>query len=67
MDSIQFKKKELLICHFGCYSTLVTIATKYVADASHPKKASYQICPQWDSRQKSYLHNAVVAMLTKLP
>ena len=31
---------------FGCYSTLVTIATKYVADASHPKKASFQICPQ---------------------
>ena len=38
MDSIQFRKKELLIYHFGCYSNLVTIATKYVADAYHPKK-----------------------------
>ena len=37
------RKKELLIYHFGCYSNLVTIATKYVADAIHPKKASYQI------------------------
>ena len=43
MDSTQFKKKELLIYHFGCYSNLVTIATKYVDDAIHPKKASYQI------------------------
>ena len=41
--STQFKKKELLVYHFGCYSNLVTIATKYVADAIHPKKASYQI------------------------
>ena len=37
------QEKELLIYHFGCYSNLVTIATKYVADAIHPKKASYQI------------------------
>ena len=36
------QEKELLIYHFGCYSNLVTIATKYVADANHPKKASYQ-------------------------
>ena len=42
MDSTQFKKKELLIFHFGFYSNLVTIATKYVADAIHPKKASYK-------------------------
>ena len=43
VDSTQFKIKELLIYHFGCYSNLVAIATKYVADAIHPKKASYQI------------------------
>ena len=67
MDSTQFKKKELLIYHFGCYSNLVTIATKYVADAIHPKKASYQIWPQSDSKQKSYFHKAVVVMITKLP
>ena len=36
-------KKKLLIYHFGCYSNLVTIATKYVVDAIHPKKALYQI------------------------
>ena len=37
------QEKELLMYHFGCCSSLVTIATKYVADAIHPKKASYQI------------------------
>ena len=38
VDSIQFKRKELLIYHFGCHSNLVTIATRYVADTYHPKK-----------------------------
>ena len=40
MDSTQFKRKELLIFHFGF--NLVTIATKYVTDAIHPKKALYK-------------------------
>ena len=42
VDSTQ-SRKGLLIYRFGCYSNLVTVATKYVADAIHPKKASYQI------------------------
>ena len=37
------KTKKLLTYHYGCCSNLVTIATRYVADAYHPKKASYQI------------------------
>ena len=43
VDSIQVKKKELLIYHFSCHSNLVTIATRYVADAYHLKKCLYQI------------------------
>ena len=38
VDSIGLKTKELLTYHFGCHSNLVTIATRYVADAYHPKK-----------------------------
>ena len=44
------QEKELLIYHFGCYSNLVTIRTKYVADVIHPKKASYQLWPQPNSK-----------------
>ena len=43
VDSIWFKTKELLTCHYGCYSNLVAIATRHVVDAYHPKKGSYQI------------------------
>ena len=34
---------KLLTYHYGCHSNLVTIATRYVADAYHLKKVSYQI------------------------
>ena len=37
------QEKEFLMYRFGCYSNLVIIAIKNVADAIHPKKASYQI------------------------
>ena len=40
---IPFKTKELLRQHCDCHGNLVTIATRYVFDAYHPKKASYQI------------------------
>ena len=61
VDSIWLKTKELLTYHYGCHSNLVTIATRHVADAYHPKKLPYQILPHYDSRQKSYLYNTVVA------
>ena len=43
VKSIRFKTKELLKHHCGCHGNLVTIATRYVSDAYHPMKASYQI------------------------
>ena len=43
VDSILLKTKELLTYHFGCHSDLVTIATRYVADAYYPTKGPYQI------------------------
>ena len=43
VDSIWLKAKESLTFHNGCHSNLVTIAMRYVADAYHPKKGSYQI------------------------
>ena len=33
VDSIWLKTKELLTYHYGCQSNLVTIATRYAADA----------------------------------
>ena len=36
-------EKELLTYHCGCHGNLVTIATRYVADASYPKQAPCQI------------------------
>ena len=41
--SIWLKTKELLTYQYGCHSNLVKIATRYVANAYHPKKGSYQI------------------------
>ena len=43
MISIGLKTYRLLKYYCGCYGKLVTIAMRYVADAYHPKKASYQI------------------------
>ena len=38
VDSIWLKTNKLLTYHYGCHSNLVTIATRYVADAYHPNK-----------------------------
>ena len=46
VDSTWLKTKELLTYHYGCHSNLVTIATRYVADAYHPKKGPCQIFPE---------------------
>ena len=43
VDLIWLKTNKLLTYHYGSHSNLVTIATRYVADAYHPKKVSYQI------------------------
>ena len=43
MNSIQFKTHELLRYHFHCHGNLVTIATRYVADAYHHKDISHQM------------------------
>ena len=36
MDLIRHKTKELLTYHCGCHGNLVTIATRYMADAILP-------------------------------
>ena len=54
MDSIRSKTKELVTYYYGCHGNLVTIATRYVADAFCPKESPYQIWTQYDSRQRSY-------------
>ena len=54
MDSIQHKTKELLTYHCGCHGNLVTIAMRYVIDASPPIEATYQIWSQYNLRQRSY-------------
>ena len=43
VDSIWPETTQVINYHYGCHSNLVTIATRYVADAYHPKKGSYQI------------------------
>ena len=35
VDSIWLKTNKLLTYHYGCHSNLVTIATRYVADAEN--------------------------------
>ena len=54
MDSIQLKTKELLTYHCGCHGNLVTIVTRYVADAYRLIEPPYQIWTQYDLRQRSY-------------
>ena len=39
MNLVPLKTNELLIYHCGCHGNIVTIATKYVADAYYPKVA----------------------------
>ena len=46
VDLTLLKRKELLTYHYSCHNNLVTIATRYVADAYHPKKGAYKIRPQ---------------------
>ena len=46
MHSLQIKTKELLTHHCSCHGNLVTIATKYVADAYCPKEPLFQISMQ---------------------
>ena len=43
MNSVRFKTHELLRYHFSYHGNLVTIATRYVADAYDHKDISYQI------------------------
>ena len=52
--SIGRKTKEFLTYHCGCHGNLVTIATRYVADAYCPKEAQCQILNQYGLRQRSY-------------
>ena len=54
MDLIRLKTKELLTYYCGYHVNLVTIATRYVADAYCPKEPPYQIWTQYDLRQMSY-------------
>ena len=53
-DSIGLTTKELLTYYCGCHGNLVTIATRYVADAYCPKEPPYQIWTQSNLRQRSY-------------
>ena len=53
IKSIQLKTKELLTYFCGYRCNLVTIATKYVADAYCPKEAPCQIRSQYDLGQRS--------------
>ena len=48
MDSLPLNTKELLTYYSGCDGNLVTIATRYVADAYCPKEPPYQIWTQYD-------------------
>ena len=43
MNSIPPKTKELVTFYCGCNGNLVTIATRFVADACCPKEPPYQI------------------------
>ena len=54
VDSIWLEAKELLTYHCGCHGNLVTIATRYAADAYLLKEPPYQIWTQYDLRQMSY-------------
>ena len=52
VDSIWLETNKLLTYHYGCHSNLVTIATRYVADAYHPKKVytKYELNSSKDKR-----------------
>ena len=67
VKSIRLKTKELLTYQSFCHGNLVPIATRYVADAYHPKNihTRYELNRTQDKRI-TYI-NIVVAMVTKLP
>ena len=52
VDSIWLKTNKLLSYHYDCHSNLVTMGTRYVADAYHPKKvhAKYDLNKAQDKR-----------------
>ena len=52
MDSIRLKTKELLTYDCGCHGNVVTIATRYVADAYCPKEPPCQIWTQYNGVTK---------------
>ena len=43
VKSVRLKTNELLTYQSCCHGNLVPIATRYVADAYHPKKLSHKI------------------------
>ena len=43
------------------------MATRYVADAYHPKEPPYQIWAQYNLKQRNYWCFTLVAMVTELP
>ena len=47
------KINELLMFYSDFHGNLVTITTRYVADSYCPKEPPYQICTQYDLRQRS--------------
>ena len=65
VDSVWLKTKELLSYHRGCHGNLVTIATRYAADAYLPKKPSYQILTKSNLRKKSCWRITVVTIVTR--
>ena len=46
--------ERVMTYYCGCHGKLVTIATRYVADAYRPMKPPYQISTQYGLRQRSY-------------
>ena len=64
MDSIQLTTKELLTYHCGCHGNLVTIATRYVADAYRPIEPALEIWTQYDLKQMSYKVKCILFKLT---
>ena len=56
MNLIQLEAKELLRYYCGCHGDLVSIATKYVADACYLKEAQCQTL-----RQRSYQADVAIS------
>ena len=63
VDSVRPKTKELLTYCCSCHGNLITIATRYMADAYSHKEPPCQLWTQYVLRQKSYECITVVAMV----